>query len=494
MRIVVLTVLVIFWSNFATGQNITDQRALQIESLHAQVVALQSHLAAVKEQADDIQSQIEDLQKPDASTANTGPVSQCELSDVAACSNEQLCARGTVGIPRQWRTTGSWLPYALEAQSRELSCRVESHGGTSHALISPSSSSECSLASVENCSTEQLCDRGTWSEPPRWYERSSSHVYSFEAQRRGLDCGVVPSCSFGAPENCTPTEQLNFGDRLYFGQGVAKNLVEANRFYRLAAEQGVAEAQINLGYAYENGLGVSQDFGESFSLYALAAEQGHPVGQYSVGSLYERGLGVEQSPEVAIQWYERAARQGEPDGMHRIGRMLYFGDGVPQDLPTALMWFHKAAEEGFMYSQTALGHAYKHGNGVERDIQEALRWFRLASRQEYLWADLEIDLIEFYPDQDNSHAFNEHERAAYCGDLYAIHAIALAYYDGITVEKDQSTALVWWNAAADLGFRNGDDWVFIGEEQLSEETKREAEEKSRELVRQIDSGEKCNLN
>ena len=49
---------------------------------------------------------------------------------------------------------------------------------------------------------------------------------------------------------------------------------EATKWYRLAAEQGLAEAQYNLGHCYYNGIGVEQDYSEAAKWYRLAAEQG----------------------------------------------------------------------------------------------------------------------------------------------------------------------------------------------------------------------------
>ena len=49
---------------------------------------------------------------------------------------------------------------------------------------------------------------------------------------------------------------------------------EAVRLYRLAAEQGLAEAQSNLGVLYDNGYGVAQDFVQAYMWFTLAAAQG----------------------------------------------------------------------------------------------------------------------------------------------------------------------------------------------------------------------------
>jgi len=48
--------------------------------------------------------------------------------------------------------------------------------------------------------------------------------------------------------------------------------MEARRWYRLAAEQGLAIAQTNLGIGYANGLGVPEDDAEAVRWYRLAAE------------------------------------------------------------------------------------------------------------------------------------------------------------------------------------------------------------------------------
>ena len=47
------------------------------------------------------------------------------------------------------------------------------------------------------------------------------------------------------------------------GRGVTRDDGEALRWFRLAAEQGDADAQFNLGVMYENGRGVTRDDGKA---------------------------------------------------------------------------------------------------------------------------------------------------------------------------------------------------------------------------------------
>ena len=65
-------------------------------------------------------------------------------------------------------------------------------------------------------------------------------------------------------------------------EGVPEDDVEAVRWYRLAAEQGLALAQYNLGVMYDNGEGVPEDDVEAVRWYRLAAEQGLALAQYNL--------------------------------------------------------------------------------------------------------------------------------------------------------------------------------------------------------------------
>jgi TPR repeat protein len=54
------------------------------------------------------------------------------------------------------------------------------------------------------------------------------------------------------------------------GQGVARNQDEAARWYRKAADLGLASAQYELGVAYSSGLGVPQGLAAAYEWMDLA--------------------------------------------------------------------------------------------------------------------------------------------------------------------------------------------------------------------------------
>ncbi len=86
------------------------------------------------------------------------------------------------------------------------------------------------------------------------------------------------------------------------GHGVEKNLEEAARWYRLAAEQNVASAQYHLAAMLDEGRGVPQDPAQALTLYRKAAERGIPEAQYALGSRYATGRDIRQDDELAYMW------------------------------------------------------------------------------------------------------------------------------------------------------------------------------------------------
>jgi TPR repeat protein len=81
--------------------------------------------------------------------------------------------------------------------------------------------------------------------------------------------------------------------------GVSRDSVEAVKWYRKAAAQGLAQAQNNLGTMYDGGQGVPQDYGEAMTWFRKAAEQGYAGAQDNIGVMYEKGHGVPQDCEIA---------------------------------------------------------------------------------------------------------------------------------------------------------------------------------------------------
>ena len=103
--------------------------------------------------------------------------------------------------------------------------------------------------------------------------------------------------------------QVNLGAMYADGLGVARDAVEAVRWFRVAADRGHAGAQYNLGFAYGEGRGVARDDAEAVRWLRLAADQGHPLAQATLGFAYAEGRGIAQDLVAAHTLLSLAAER-----------------------------------------------------------------------------------------------------------------------------------------------------------------------------------------
>ena len=148
--------------------------------------------------------------------------------------------------------------------------------------------------------------------------------------------------------------QFSLGYKYDQGEGVPRNLVEAARWYRLAAEQGDVFSQSRLGLFYSLGGGVPEDDAEAVHWFRMAAEQGHATAQFNLGQMYARGEGAAEDDAEAVRWYRMAAHQGLADAQYNLGLMYLDGSGVPEDVAEAVRWFRLAVEQGHAVAQYVL--------------------------------------------------------------------------------------------------------------------------------------------
>jgi TPR repeat protein len=97
---------------------------------------------------------------------------------------------------------------------------------------------------------------------------------------------------------------------------VAKDVAEANKWFRKAAEQGLAEAQFNLGVSYELRSGVPDSPSGAIEWYYRAAGSFLKKGDRGRAlTCYDRMKALEPSHSLTRQLYSelyRAQAKGQP--------------------------------------------------------------------------------------------------------------------------------------------------------------------------------------
>ena len=121
---------------------------------------------------------------------------------------------------------------------------------------------------------------------------------------------------------------------------------EAARWYKQAADSGIATAAYNLGTLYFNGQGFPQDYGTARHWFELAATRNDPYAQFQLGTMAGDGKGMDADPKVEMRWYRKAADQGLAAAQYDLAVMYHNAEGVDQDDVTAYAWLLLAERGG----------------------------------------------------------------------------------------------------------------------------------------------------
>jgi S1-C subfamily serine protease len=113
------------------------------------------------------------------------------------------------------------------------------------------------------------------------------------------------------------------------------------------AEKGDAQSQYELGAAFAWGsLGVAKDEVEAVKWWRKAADQNLPAAQTSLGGCCYRGFGVAKDEVEAVKWYRKAAEQNLAGAQTLLGGCYALGQGVAKNDVEAYKWVLLAAGQG----------------------------------------------------------------------------------------------------------------------------------------------------
>jgi len=172
-----------------------------------------------------------------------------------------------------------------------------------------------------------------------------------------------------------------------YGEGrfVARDDVTAASWMRKSAEQGCVPAQASMGELYiagikENGQPIPQR-DEAEKWFRLAAAQGDADAQFWLGTAYQRGWFGGFDDREALQWLRKAAAQGLPNAQFYLGQMYEDGEGVPESDSLAASWYRNAADHSPAYLggvwEAEVQLAYMYRDGRLKDKVQAYMWFAI---------------------------------------------------------------------------------------------------------------------
>lgn len=196
----------------------------------------------------------------------------------------------------------------------------------------------------------------------------------------------------------TPEALFCLGKLYMTGAGVQGDRGRARDLYLQAAgmqpAKGATKAMINLGNYYITNR--PRNVAEAFRWTKAAADAGAPKAQFNLVRMYTRGEGCNPDIEAALEMLVAGATprgdwpvfidgryfKGHPECQTQLGTACRYGTlGVPRDAAAAVGWFRIAADQGYAEAQYELARMYESGIGVPQNQDEASRLYQLARAQ-----------------------------------------------------------------------------------------------------------------
>lgn len=185
--------------------------------------------------------------------------------------------------------------------------------------------------------------------------------------------------------------QFLLGRALLRGEGVPKDLPEAFRLLRPAAESGHAGAMGAYGFMLSRGLGTEKNEGAAIEWLRKSAALGVATSQLNLGIMTLKGLGTPQNTADGLALIEKAANAGQAEAMVRLAEAWHFGEpGLAADPAKAVLWSEQAAAAGNAQGQNLLGMMRENGLGLARDYGMAAEWYRKAAVQHHAKAQANL--------------------------------------------------------------------------------------------------------
>ena len=120
------------------------------------------------------------------------------------------------------------------------------------------------------------------------------------------------------------------------------------------AQEGSVEAQYQLGMRYQYGDGVARNITQANQWLLTAARSGDGRSQHALSMFYQQYANTEDGAKKAVFWEKKAAIQGSADAQYALGIMFKNGRLVVENEAEARRWLAMAAKQGHLSAQLVL--------------------------------------------------------------------------------------------------------------------------------------------
>ncbi|MBX9720316.1 MAG: tetratricopeptide repeat protein, partial [Candidatus Obscuribacterales bacterium] len=167
----------------------------------------------------------------------------------------------------------------------------------------------------------------------------------------------------------------------HHGTASPKEAQEVFRVVSQAAKLGSPKALLMLGWMYHDGNGVKRDLMEADHYFHLAKDKGNPSALLALANACERGDGEKQDIRTAEKYFKEALRMDLSRAPIAYANFLCYQIADSKSVDTAVAFYKKDSARDQLESMLRLALLYDHGEGVEKNPLEAARLRKKAAEQ-----------------------------------------------------------------------------------------------------------------
>jgi TPR repeat protein len=229
--------------------------------------------------------------------------------------------------------------------------------------------------------------------------------------------------------------------------GVSKERITAARYFRFAAEQGIAEAQYRYGISFLTDDAGRRNITDALLYLKLSAENSSPNGQFVIACLAENGLPPFPSTDLdtAVRSYEQCCDLS-PIGAVCLGWCLQTVRDIPGDFTAAVQCLKRAADSNDPDSVNCFG--------VDRAVSHYRRAASLGHQDALFNLGRSLESGKGIG-QDALRAVKHYRLSAEMNNAAAQNSFAIYLERGIGAHKSLSLAAQFYRRAADQGHADG---------------------------------------
>ena len=204
------------------------------------------------------------------------------------------------------------------------------------------------------------------------------------------------------------------------------------------AEKGDAQAQHNLAFEFEQ----QKKYDEALKWYRRAAEQGYGLSEMNLAQMYEKGIGDKQDFTEAKKWYRKVVERGGGEALFRLASLCE----KTGDFPEALKLYRRGVKQDDYRAMVALGEMLEQGRGVTKDVAQAVKLYEQAAERSQ-WAQFKLAILYWKGKglaKDEQKALQWWQKSADGGNGKAQNNLGFMYDRGIAVQRDYRKALDWY--------------------------------------------------